>query len=63
MAKDTPAVAVSAFTDEDNQHKALGAGFNQLFGKPFSGPALIKTLESFGVRSEHGNNSGGPPLT
>ncbi|MNU10003.1 Response regulator receiver domain protein [compost metagenome] len=50
LPADTPAVAVSAFTDPDNQKKALGAGFNQLFGKPFSAPALIQTLESFGTR-------------
>jgi Osmosensitive K+ channel histidine kinase len=60
MPSDIPAVAVSAFTDEDNQKKAKGAGFNQLFGKPFSGPALIKTLESFGVRSGEQSHSGSP---
>ncbi|WP_413574775.1 ATP-binding protein [Bdellovibrio sp. HCB290] len=42
-----PAMAVTAFNDQDSQDKAMAAGFNQFFGKPFSRTDLVHSLESF----------------
>ncbi|MFS4458032.1 ATP-binding protein [Bdellovibrio sp. HCB2-146] len=47
--REIPAVAVTAFNDKENEIKALAAGFDQFFGKPFSGSKLIHTLETYGV--------------
>lgn len=47
LEKAIPAFAVTAFNDSANMSKAISAGFNHLFGKPFSPPQLIKTLERY----------------
>ncbi|UYL09108.1 ATP-binding protein [Bdellovibrio sp. SKB1291214] len=45
MEKEIPAVAVTAFNDKDNHDKAISAGFDDFFGKPFSSHQLIHRLE------------------
>ncbi|WP_413292742.1 ATP-binding protein [Bdellovibrio sp. HCB185ZH] len=53
LEKEIPAVAVTAFNDKDNHDKALSAGFNEFFGKPFSSVRLINTLEAGSHRVAH----------
>lgn len=53
LEREIPAVAVTAFNDKDNHDKALSAGFDEFFGKPFSSNQLIHTLEA-GAHKPHG---------
>ncbi|QDK46711.1 hybrid sensor histidine kinase/response regulator [Bdellovibrio sp. ZAP7] len=53
MGKEIPAIAVTAFNDKDNHDKALSAGFDEFFGKPFSSVRLINTLEAGSHRVAH----------
>jgi two-component system CheB/CheR fusion protein len=59
MEKEIPAVAVTAFNDKDNHDKALSAGFNDFFGKPFSSIRLVNTLEA-GAHKHPENPINGP---
>ncbi|MBO9665823.1 MAG: response regulator [Bdellovibrio sp.] len=52
MEKQIPAVAVTAFNDQDSQNKAMAAGFDQFFGKPFSRSDLVHSLENY-VAAKH----------
>ncbi len=53
MEKEIPAFAVTAFNDKDNHDKALSAGFDEFFGKPFSSLKLVNTLESEAHKNSH----------
>ncbi|QLY24915.1 ATP-binding protein [Bdellovibrio sp. KM01] len=53
LEKEIPAIAVTAFNDKDNHDKALSAGFDEFFGKPFSSVRLINTLEAGSHRLAH----------
>jgi two-component system CheB/CheR fusion protein len=57
MGKEIPAVAVTAFNDKDNHDKAISAGFDDFFGKPFSSHQLIHTLE-VGAHKPHADSAG-----
>ena len=44
--RQVPMIALTAFTDKENERKAIGNGFNSFFGKPFSTPKLIDSVEN-----------------
>ncbi|QDK38705.1 GAF domain-containing hybrid sensor histidine kinase/response regulator [Bdellovibrio sp. NC01] len=44
LGTQTPMIAVTAFTDKESEQKALGNGFNEFFGKPFSSPKLVSKV-------------------
>lgn len=45
FSREIPLIAVTAFTDRDNEKRALGTGFDEFFGKPFSAPRLVETAQ------------------
>ncbi|WP_413586638.1 ATP-binding protein [Bdellovibrio sp. HCB274] len=62
LKKSIPAVAVTAFNDQDSRDKALSAGFDQFFGKPLSRSELIHSLERFVADSKIDGDRRPPPL-
>ncbi|WP_413558623.1 ATP-binding protein [Bdellovibrio sp. HCB209] len=62
LEKEIPAVAVTAFNDKDNHDKALNAGFNDFFGKPFSSNKLVDRLETEAHRFHPPARSSGSAL-
>jgi DNA-binding response OmpR family regulator len=48
LTKSTPILIISATSDEDAKQRALDAGANAYYTKPFSPMALLKEIEGLG---------------
>ncbi len=46
-SKGTPIIIISALDDEESKSRALGAGANAYYTKPFSPMALLKEIQGF----------------
>ena len=52
LTRATPVIVISALSDEESKKRALGAGANAYYTKPFSPIALLKEIESLRVRQQ-----------
>jgi DNA-binding response OmpR family regulator len=52
QTKDIPVIIISALNDDEVKRKAITAGANAFYEKPFSPLALLKEIESLARRSE-----------
>lgn len=50
--KDTPVIIISAMNDDEVKRKAIAAGANVFYEKPFSPLALLKEIEALAKKSE-----------
>ena len=48
--RETPIIVISAQADDASKQRALEAGANSYYTKPFSARALLKEIESIGAR-------------
>jgi DNA-binding response OmpR family regulator len=50
--QDTPIIIISAMNDDEVKRKAVAAGANAFYEKPFSPLALLKEIEALAKKSE-----------